>query len=695
MLSLLIILMTALASQNVHSKVIIVNTSRGNESTKCCTNGECPCSSLSTALQNVTNNTIINITSEEIKLEGDVMIGSGNLTNITITSQMAMITCSSNKDTISCLSCDDVTISGISWRNCSLALGNTSVVSCTFQDLTIIVSGSIRLEQSLGSLQISNTYYSGYVNFTISGSTFYSLTASDPSYSAQWNITISNSTFMAESLASAVNFDIDADVWYSIYMVNITVVHFFNGIRFHLSANKQNISISLLSSVFIGNIGNALMNYIHSKNSNVLVLISDTEFTDVVFPGDKYGSILDVAITTDFTSSITLKNVNFTNNFLNISEGIVSITAASYIIVNMTNVNFIANEYRQEDLFDEYAAVYIETVGSYNKLLFNHCKFINNTFSQGAKLLYINGHTSGVSLNNLIIDKCSFFNNTIYDNEEILHVGGLSPYNVTIVNTVFYFNTVNSHIINAEAYAITVYITTSDFVGNTVKSSCIYLAQNSQLILKSSQFVDNIGNCVSGSQAIVIILSSNFTGNTGSCIYLSWGDLHFNQHILFYNNTADRGAALHIDQATKIYISDSTIQFLNNSALLGGAIFVEFSFDCLQNGIVFMTDGSIRGLTFKDNVARARYSGDALYYSVSKDCEVNTNTSDPTSLMYAPYHFNYSQLNSTNCCDISCSQINAKFPAVTSPHYLILCGDNIKQLDNITYYIGSNSLWGM
>ena len=120
---------------------------------------------------------------------------------------------------------------------------------------------------------------------------------------------------MAENVASAINFDIDADVWYSIYMMNITVVHFFNGIRFHLSANKQNISMSLLSSVFIGNIGSELRYYIHSKNSNVLVLISDTEFTDVVLPGDNYGSILHIPITTDFTSSITLKNVNFTNNF--------------------------------------------------------------------------------------------------------------------------------------------------------------------------------------------------------------------------------------------------------------------------------------------------------------------------------------------------------------------------------------------
>ena len=277
--------MVTLASHNVQSTVITVNTSGGNESAKCCVDGECPCSSLSSALQDVTSNTVINITSEEIKLEDDIELDSGNLTNITIISQMAMIKCSSKIYTISCPSCDDVTVSGVTWIQCNLALGSISVVNCTLQDVTIIVSGSIRIDWSSGSLHINNTHYSGYVNLTISGSTFCSLTASDSSYSAQWNITILNSTFKAENVASAVDLKIYADVWYGIYMVNITVSHFFNGIWFALSANKQNISMSLLSSVFTGNIGNALRYNVYSKNSNVSVLISDTEFTDVVFPG--------------------------------------------------------------------------------------------------------------------------------------------------------------------------------------------------------------------------------------------------------------------------------------------------------------------------------------------------------------------------------------------------------------------------
>ena len=687
MFSALIILMIALTIQNVQSKVIIVNTNGGNESTTCCANGECPCSSLSTALQNVTNNTIINITSEEIKLEGDIEIGSGNLTNITITSQMAMIICSSNKDTISCPSCDDITVNGITWCNCSLTLGNSSVVNCTLQDITIIVSGSIRFEQSLGSLQINNTYYSGYVNLTIAGSTFYSLTASDSSYSAQWNITISNSTFMAESVASAVNFDIGADVWYSIYMVNITVVHFFNGIQFYLSANKQNISMSLLSSVCIGNIGNALRYNIYSKNSYVSIFISDTEFTDVVLPGDSFGSILYLPIITDFTSTITLKNVNFINNSLNVSTGIIYITATSCVIVNMTNVNFIANKYRKEQPFEKDAAVYIQTVGYHNKLIFIHCRFINNTFSQRAKFFHIYGSNEGYH-NNLIIDNCSLCNNTIYD-EDMFYIRGQSLFNVTVVNTVFNYNTVSNHIINAETNAISVYITASNFIGNKVKGSCIYLTKHSILVVESSQFIYNIGSCVSGSQATVILQSSNFTANIGSCIYLSQGDIDFNKNILFYNNTADKGATLYIDKGTKVLISSvSTVQFIKNSASLGGAIFVDLSVDCLQNGIVFSTTaGGIGEIAFKDNVARARYSGDALYYSVSKNCKVNANTSDPTSMMYVPYHFNYSQPNSTECCDINCSHLNTNFPAITSPHYVILCGENVEQLGNVTYFI--------
>ena len=165
--------------------------------------------------------------------------------------------------------------------------------------------------------------------------------------------------------------------------------------------------------------------------------------------------------------------------------------------------------------------------------------------------------------------------------------------------------------------------------------------------------------------------------------------LYLTGSILFDSNSAEKGAALYIDKETSVNINAS-IQFVKNSATLGGAVFVDVQDNfCFQNGPVFAITGNPK-VTFKDNIARVGYNGDSLYFAVFKHCKINTNTSDPTSLMYIPYRFNYSQLSSTNCCEVSCSdQHNTKFPAITSPHYLILCGNNIKQLDNVTYFIGN------
>jgi len=181
---------------------------------------------------------------------------------------------------------------------------------------------------------------------------------------------------------------------------------------------------------------------------------------------------------------------------------------------------------------------------------------------------------------------------------------------------------------------------------------------------------------------VVVVASSNFTSNIGSCIYLSRSYLELAENTVFYNNTAEKGAALYIDQGTNVGIMEGAVHFLSNSASLGGAIFVDLSIVCLQNGVVFIGNTEV---TFKDNLG---YAGDSLYFRVSEKCNVTTNVSDPTSLMHVPFQFHYSGFNSTNCCDVSCSnQHNIKFPVVTSPHHLILCGNNIKQLSNTTYHI--------
>ena len=179
--------------------------------------------------------------------------------------------------------------------------------------------------------------------------------------------------------------------------------------------------------------------------------------------------------------------------------------------------------------------------------------------------------------------------------------------------------------------------------------------------------MNNVGNCLSLTQADVTLVSSNFTGNTGRSVYLLKSELHLSGNITFDNNTADKGAALYIGEGIAVSIRNgSIIQFFKNSASFGGAIFVDLSNGCNFYRITFSTTGNTV-VTFKENVAGNNYNGDSLYFSVSEHCVVNQNSSDHRSLMHIPYHFNYFQLNSTDCCDINCSHLNTKFPAITSP----------------------------
>ena len=91
--TLIMICLIILTSEYVHSKVIMVNSNNGSDNTECCVHGTCTCSSLSTALLNIYNNTIINITSESVVLNNATTVGSGKLTNITVTGSNVTIMC--------------------------------------------------------------------------------------------------------------------------------------------------------------------------------------------------------------------------------------------------------------------------------------------------------------------------------------------------------------------------------------------------------------------------------------------------------------------------------------------------------------------------------------------------------------------------------------------------------------------------
>ena len=707
MFDVLIPLMIILVSQNVQSKVIIVNTSEGNESTTCCVDGECPCSSLSIALQNMESDTTIIIMSKAIQVESDVMIGSGNLNNITITSSITTITCTDI--TIYCETCSNIMISGITWIGCGFILSNSSIFNCTLTDIDFLVSGSISIEQSTSNETVNisgNTNSADHVYLFLSDSRFYLFSVLDLSCLLKWNITIANISLIGGSPFSAVpiRFTVCADVFFGMNMVNVNITaSIYFGIILELSSTKGPISISLLSSLFIGNAGSALICKLTtlSNDSDVSVLINNTEFVHSRYlTRSPYFAVpaVDLSTTTNGTSTFTLNNVNFSSNSLLYT---LSIVPTSRIEVFMTSVNFIANHHFADRHYDKASALYIKTLFSHITLMFDHCNFINNTYFR-TRVIYIDEYTINKMINQITLDHCSFLNNMINDAEEIIYISGQSDYDIQISNTIFSHNVADDYIINAEVYAVTTFIYASNFISNNVRYGCVSVpggvsipGEESGVYLVLSQSMNNTGNCLSLSQVpYVVVTQSNFTGNIGSCIYLVKSHLFLEQHVLFYNNTADKGAALYIGQSSLVYFRPSiySIQFLKNSASLGGAIYVDMSLGCAQNGVMLdLTDSS--NVLFKDNVARDGYSGDSMYFSISKSCKINTNASDPNSLIYIPYHLNYSQLNSTNYCDISCSHLcNTGFPAITSPHHLVLCSDNIQQLDNVTYFVNSTIL---
>ena len=100
-------ILTSQSGMCVCSKVITININDGCDSIDCCVKGICMCS----------NNTIINITSKSVAPNNTTTIGSGKLTNITITVSNVTIICN-NSGSVHRKSCDHVVIKGITWDRC-------------------------------------------------------------------------------------------------------------------------------------------------------------------------------------------------------------------------------------------------------------------------------------------------------------------------------------------------------------------------------------------------------------------------------------------------------------------------------------------------------------------------------------------------------------------------------------------------
>ena len=229
------------------------------------------------------------------------------------------------------------------------------------------------------------------------------------------------------------------------------------------------------------------------------------------------------------------------------------------------------------------------------------------------------------------------------------------------------------------------------------------ISNSPEIHISNSEFLNNIaGDSIitvfTISSANIMITETDFINNVASCMYIPGCKLFLSKRVLFENNTSDNGAAMYLNRGASVNITDDAfVQFSNNTVLQnGGAIYVDIIFNC--DGPVFITPLSQNYTVLFINNS-ADIAGNALFFSIPKACEVNTNISDTDSIMHTPCKFNYSQPVNDQILDIPCdfdyTKLNGTgFPIVTSPQQLKLyfpysIGFNITPY---TYFVRNNIL---
>ena len=645
-------------SQHIDSKVITINANNGNESGACCIEGNCPCSSLSTALLGMTSNTVVNITSAFVTFDTNITIGLGKdcLNNITISGNGATILCS-YKGSILCDSCNYVIIKGITMdkcggvnRNTGLTLSNTtniSISNCTFQnpndmavalyyfcDNVVINECNFSSNQTrtffdyAGGLEIITFCNNQSINVIINKSNFHSNPDTFPygafglrikdgidSRPKSWNVTISQTNFSYNDVACSIDIQSShssAVLFTEVLFTNNTSLEFEYTLYIDMTTN--NTALSILSSVFYNHDANSGLIYVELQ-SGTSYTEGDASFfiSNSTITGNKaYGhSLIDIVCIDNTLCLLNLNNVYISSNtllhgiFANDVAGIVSIKSSSRKTeVILSEVNMISNKC----YYYKGRMVYIKSSSNDIEIILTGCIFFNNTAVHGAALYIVCQSSIGTDQANMNFVgniEHSTFDHNVAD-ESVVHIDLLTRFlnQMTMVNT------------------------------------------------------------------------SNFTRNIGVCIYLVQCRLTLGRDVLFMNNTADNGGALYIDESSIVTIGDGgNVAFVDNSAVLyGGAIFVELHYGCNIDHTTFSLQTNNVSVLF---VNTEQSFDNTLYFSVSKYCNINIDPIANNSLMHVPYQFKYSQVVNGILAQISTNYNYTElkvshFPVMTSPHQLKL-----------------------
>ena len=693
---LTIICLITLTSQHVYSNVITINTTSGSNNATCCVDGECVCTSLSTALLYMTSNTVINITSKSVTLEGHIEIGSGHLNNIKIIGNGVTIMCNNN-GSVYCEHCNNVIIDGITWDKCGNLNGrnnagvtfdvasNVSLSNCTFQHFLI---------NAVSLLRVSGNILLEYCNFTSSREVemvkFYMIY--DHAFSSLQivssglnDLTLIISECNIYNNAPANEYD-DVDI----VSLGIHLWDNYSAAKYYVTISNTNISDTSIfgidTAVYIGlskltwvNIVFERVNIIwsdaYSLAKGIAILSDDglpceseigirlVKFASSTFSGN-LGSSLECYLGGNQTEILVVDS-NFTDNTPQMATVDIVTSVSSATHINFSNVLVVNNRGGEEIISIK-----------------NRCGDIITSFVQmkvkSNVLSYINDHHRGIITVDststgkfqLIVDNCEFVDNTCTKGSAVLTVTlpiANFPKFMQINNTRFHQNIGGIGIILIIAAKVTPFYA------------------NAELKLQNS----------------------NFTNNVDSALYLYNCKLILEGTIMFVDNRADNGAAIYMKEYCPVYFrKHAIVRFIRNSALhYGGAIYVDYAYTTFLTGkniyYVFIPDSYKYHIHFKNNTADI--AGNSLYINIPKYMRIESNFTNIGSIMYTPCQWSYYQPVDGELTKITCdydyTSLNGTLaPLVTSPHELrlyFLNNDGVHISSNSyhnTYYIKNNIL---
>ena len=707
---------------HVACDVLITVNNNGSDNDKCCVYGTCPCSSLLSALHNVSDNTVINITSESVTLHDIVGMGSGNLNNITVTGNGAAIMCN-NTGGVYCKSCSNITIMGITWCQCGRNDSNhpiTQIPALAFTDFSseiciqecIFLNSSgcpVHVQNATGNISITENYF--ITNIFDSSSSGFDVSCAGlyiSSY-AQITLTINNSRFDGNGCSQITSESVCVyfgaviksgnDVFGYNYILLENTSFSDNSQGLYIETGIENTLIDLLN-VNVSNTDGFGINVLASgatNDSTSTVRVSSATFMGNMLGLDITADII-IILSTNLVSSdliITTSNINVSSATFIDNADALSITAGSNAVVLLVSINnstfnstpntisrlslkvsssanltviTVSNScfYDNQD-----GAIRIQTNPTEPQctasIVFTNVTIYNTTGSTYANSsIYIENMNTVFSI---VFQSVNFISNhVLVDNGGILLINNqfadwysIQPVSAQLIDCTFHTNTALDHVV-----ALNVFINV-----NQNSHLVVIYDFNVTLTLSNSNFDDNFGgksivyvnvptvtDAFYFSNILTILNNSTFSNNKGTALYLIIPEFKLEGNTLFVNNSATNGAAIYLKEVHAVSFDDNAIVKFINNSAEQKGGAMYFNLS-VDHCDVFKDISNTSNVSFSYN--SAGMAGNSIYFSVPQGCKMITNTSSTFSLLYFTNQFNYFQPIYTKGS-----------PVVTSPHSISL-----------------------